>query len=183
MLGRLKTTVRFRRPVVLPAVGVWAAVADAGSPRHPGRSKTIAAVLREPLPPEELRLTGTQTGFVIRGPTFAYRADRNTGGISGIQVERDGQEVVTASGPAELKDPIFLAPAAPGIHPVLVAGQPAEFFFDPVRGLAFGTVTFAAKPLKLEVLCSAAGANQLPEMPVTIGPLALHGAFGSDARR
>jgi len=72
--------------------------------RSPERiSKPIASVLREPLPPEELKLAKTPTEFVVSGPTFTYHVDRRTGMISAIRVVRDGQEVVTTSGPSDVQ--------------------------------------------------------------------------------
>ena len=66
-------------------------------------SKTISAVLREPLPPEEINLSKTAAEFVISGPTFTCRVQRKTGAISGIKVVRDEQEVITSIGPADIQ--------------------------------------------------------------------------------
>ena len=65
-------------------------------------SKTINSVLREPLPAEELSLSQNATEFVINGPTFTYRVEKITGAISSILVVREGQEVIAASGPADI---------------------------------------------------------------------------------
>lgn len=65
-------------------------------------SKAISSVLREPLPAEELRLSRGRDGFVVQGPTFTYRVEAKTGAISGIRVVRDGKEVISSSGPAEI---------------------------------------------------------------------------------
>jgi hypothetical protein len=72
-------------------------------------------------------------------------------------------------GPAGLHDIVFLGGANHGLQQVLVGGRPAPFFFDPAQGLAHGLVTFAAEPLKIEVLCSRESANRLPEKRVTTG--------------
>ena len=66
-------------------------------------SRTINSVLREPLPAEELSLSESSTEFVVSGPTFTYRIQKATGAISRIRVVREGQEVITASGPADIQ--------------------------------------------------------------------------------
>jgi hypothetical protein len=86
-------------------------------------------------------------------------------------------------GPTGLQDEIFIAGAKHGIQQIVVAGQRADFFFDPAQGLAHGQVTFTAQPLKIEVLCSPDYANGLPEKSVSAGPLILQGGFGSESRR
>jgi hypothetical protein len=65
-------------------------------------SRTIGSVLRQPLPAEELSMSGGATEFVVRGPTFTYRIQKATGAVSGIRVGREGQEVITAGGPADI---------------------------------------------------------------------------------
>jgi hypothetical protein len=79
-------------------------------------------------------------------------------------------------GPAGLQDTIYVRSGKPGIEQILVASQPAPFFFDPVQGLAHGSMTFTSEPVKVEVLCSPGGANRLPEKRVTPDPLALQNA-------
>jgi hypothetical protein len=66
-------------------------------------SKTIHAVLREPLPAEELSVSNNAGGFVINGPTFAYSVDKASGAINSFRVVCDGQEVITTSGPADIQ--------------------------------------------------------------------------------
>lgn len=66
-------------------------------------SRTISAVLREPLPPEELRLSENATEMVVTGPTFAYRIGKATGLVSALRVARDEQEVIAANGPADIQ--------------------------------------------------------------------------------
>lgn len=85
-------------------------------------------------------------------------------------------------GPAGLRDTIFIAAAKRGIQKVVVAGQPVDFFFDPIQGVAHGPVTFASGPLKVEVLCSSDAANKLSEQQVIPDPLVRQGAFSPDAR-
>jgi hypothetical protein len=97
----MNTTILLRFSIHLLAVGVLTHAAADSSAR--GRtSKTIASVLREPLPPEELKLTKTPTEFVLAGPTFTYRVEKRTGAINAICVIRDGQDVIRASGPADI---------------------------------------------------------------------------------
>ena len=66
-------------------------------------SRPISAVLREPLPPEELSLSENTTDFIITGPTFTYRLPKATGAVSPLRVVRSGQEVITGGGPADLE--------------------------------------------------------------------------------
>jgi hypothetical protein len=77
----------------------------------------------------------------------------------------------TIHGPAGLQDTIFIGGATFGIRQVVVAGKPAVFSFDPDQGLAHGSVTFTASPLKVEVLCSPDGVNGLPEKTAPRDPL------------
>ena len=86
-------------------------------------------------------------------------------------------------GPVGLQDTVFVAGAKPGIEKIVVAGKRADFFFDPVQGLAHGSVTFADQPLKIEVFCSPDRVNGLPEKLVTADPLARSAASGLDAGR
>ncbi|MDI9372207.1 MAG: hypothetical protein QM840_04215 [Verrucomicrobiota bacterium] len=66
-------------------------------------SRPIRAVLREPLPPEELSLTEEAAEVVVAGPTFTYRVQKATGLVSAVRVVREGREVIASSGPAELQ--------------------------------------------------------------------------------
>src|ERR1035438_335460 len=50
-----------------------------------------------------------------------------------------------------------------GIGQVIVAGRPAQFFYDSTQGVAYGEVTFTSEPLEIEVSCSPDQANKLPE--------------------
>jgi hypothetical protein len=65
-------------------------------------AKTVTEVLRQPVPPEDLHLSQARGEFIVQGATFAYRVPAKTGVISGIRVVRDGQEVISSSGPAEI---------------------------------------------------------------------------------
>lgn len=58
------------------------------------RSRTIASVLREPLPSEDISHSVTPGKITIQGPTYTYIVDRATGAIGSLQVKRDGQVVV-----------------------------------------------------------------------------------------
>ena len=65
--------------------------------RNAGRtSKTIASVLREPLPAEELSLFQSAEKLIISGPTFTYHINKVTGAINIIRVVREEQEVIAA---------------------------------------------------------------------------------------
>ncbi len=66
-------------------------------------SKTIGAVLRTPLPPEELSLSESDSELVIVGPTFTYRVSKSTGAIAAIHVVREGKTVVESTGPVDLQ--------------------------------------------------------------------------------
>jgi len=66
------------------------------------RSQPMAAVLREPLPPEDLALTERDGQIIITGPTFEYVVDERTGSIVGLQATRDGKPVVQLVKPARL---------------------------------------------------------------------------------
>ena len=52
-------------------------------------SKTVTEVLREPLPPENLSCTTSETTITIQGPTFRYMVDRATGAISRAMTASD----------------------------------------------------------------------------------------------
>lgn len=65
-------------------------------------SKTIAAVLREPLPPEDLQCADTTAEFLIEGPTYAYAVNRINGAIVSVRAVRDGSAVVESKGPADI---------------------------------------------------------------------------------
>ena len=80
----------------------WA-LAPAGAEPIARTSRTISSVLREPLPAEEISLSETAKELVLNGPTFTYRVQKATGAISAIRVVRDGQEVITTSGPADIQ--------------------------------------------------------------------------------
>lgn len=66
------------------------------------RSQPMAAVLREPLPPEDLTLAERDGRIIITGPTFEYVVDGKTGSIVGLQAVRDGKPVVQLVEPARL---------------------------------------------------------------------------------
>ncbi len=102
-LPQSTTLMRFTCVCVSLLVASILSQAAAESPIRPGKSKTIASVLREALPPEELKLTKTATDFVITGPTFTYQVGKKTGAINAMRAVHDGQEVITASGPAEIQ--------------------------------------------------------------------------------
>ena len=63
-----------------------------------GRALT-SSFLTAPLPPEELHLARHGGDFVINGPTFSYRVQRQSGAITGIRVVRGEREVISSSDP------------------------------------------------------------------------------------
>lgn len=66
------------------------------------RSRPIAEVLREPLPPERLTYAERDGRIAIAGPTFEYVVDRSTGAIVGLKAVRDDQPVVQLVKPSRL---------------------------------------------------------------------------------
>lgn len=66
-------------------------------------SRPVSAVLRDPLPPEELSFSENATEVTINGPTFTYRVRKATGAISAFRVVCEGQEVIAATGPADIQ--------------------------------------------------------------------------------
>ena len=74
----------------------------AGAQEGINSHKTIDVVLREPLAAEEVRLAEIPGEIVINGPTFTYRVSKTSGVIKAIQAVRDGREVISPSGPADI---------------------------------------------------------------------------------
>ena len=69
-------------------------------------------------------------------------------------------------GPLDLQDTVFVGVADGYIVEVKVNGERAEFFFDPSRGLAHGTVTFTQDPVTVEVTWAADKQAGLPEKTI-----------------
>ena len=65
-------------------------------------SQTITSVLREPLPPEDLRCSVQAGEIVIQGPTFRFTVDRTSGAIRGLEVQREGRVVASLQEPADI---------------------------------------------------------------------------------
>ena len=88
-------------------------------------SMPIGAVLREPLPAEDLRLSTNATEWVITGPTFTYRVRKATGAISELRVVREGQEVIATSSPVDIRldDYRLSSDLASGSTEVVTAGK------------------------------------------------------------
>lgn len=108
MVGPMKRPgLPLARTWILRTFVAWAAggllLAPAFAGPGPGPSKTIGAVLREPLPPEELTLSTNARDWVIQGPTFTYHVLQRSGAISGLRAAAAGQECLTARGPADLE--------------------------------------------------------------------------------
>lgn len=86
-------------------------------------SKTISAVLREPLPPENLSCIVTDSAMTVEGPTFRYVIDRATGAVAELEVAREGRIVAKLREPAALwLDDFNLAKSACGVTQVLAEG-------------------------------------------------------------
>lgn len=75
----------------------------AAAERNELRSKPIRTVLREPLPPEELKLTQTSRAWEIAGPAFTYHVQLETGTITALHAVREGDAVLTANAPADIR--------------------------------------------------------------------------------
>ena len=90
-------------PTTLAMLLLAWAPAPAGAEPLTRTSRTISSALREPLPAEAISLSDNVTELVLSGPTFTYRVQKATGAISAIRVVRDGQEVITTSGPADIQ--------------------------------------------------------------------------------
>lgn len=87
-------------PLLLILAAMWPGSArpdDTGP-----RSRPMAAVLREPLPPENLTYSERDGLAVIAGPTFEYVVDGKTGSIVDVRATRDGETVVQLVEPARL---------------------------------------------------------------------------------
>jgi len=83
-------------------------------------SRPVTEVLRDPLPPEDLACTESETAVTVQGPTFRYVVDRATGAVSELQAMRDGKEVVRLSKPATLwLDDASMAVSARGATKIL----------------------------------------------------------------
>jgi len=91
--------------------------------------------------------------------------------------------VFEVQGPPGWRDEVFIAAAKHNIQEVMVAGRREDFSIDPAQDLAHGQVTFAVRPVKIEVLCARDQANGLSERPVSAGLLIQRGALNLPARR
>lgn len=111
-------------PIVLLGCCLAPAVAVPGLAAEQPTSKTVAEVLRQPLPPEELRCSASDKQILISGPTFTYTVDRGTGAIQSLRVTREGRAVAELLEPADLRiDERSLALAGdPGTTEVVAQG-------------------------------------------------------------
>lgn len=83
------------------AAAVFAAVAvgqEAGSPV----SRTVAQVLRDPLPSENLSCSESASSIVIQGPAFRYTIEKKSGAITDIEAVRGGKLVAKLRGPVSV---------------------------------------------------------------------------------
>lgn len=86
-------------------------------------SKTIADVLREPLPSEDLACTATDTTITIQGPTFRYVIDRATGAVADLEAVRNGRVVMKLREPSTLwLEDVSLAESASGVTQIVANG-------------------------------------------------------------
>lgn len=86
-------------------------------------SKTIAEVLRQPLPPEDLSCAVTDVSITVKGPTFQYAIDRASGTVTGLEVNREGAIVAALLEPAAFRlDDASLANVSGGDTQVLEDG-------------------------------------------------------------
>lgn len=89
----------------------------------PLTSKTVAEVVREALPSEDLSCTVTDTAISVQGPTFRYTIDRANGAVSGLEVTREGKHVIRLREPVTLRlDDSSLAGVVGGATRVLKEG-------------------------------------------------------------
>ncbi len=86
--------------IILATATFHAARVAADSPEP--RSKTVTAVVREPLPPETLSHSADGGKIIIQGPTFEYSVNKASGALVGLQVKREGEPVVRLVEPARL---------------------------------------------------------------------------------
>lgn len=82
---------------------VTAMTALSGATAEAKFSQTIYSVLRQPLPPEELILSQNDAEVTVNGPTFTYHVQKSSGVVSGLRVVRDGEVVIAAKGPADIR--------------------------------------------------------------------------------
>ncbi len=91
---------------------------------RPPVSKTIAAILRQPLPPEDLSCSLEASTIIIQGPTFRYSVDKATGTIIGLEAVRRKQVVAALREPVDLRiDDLRLTAAKGGTTKVLAEAK------------------------------------------------------------
>jgi hypothetical protein len=93
---------RLLQPALCVLAACWTSAAGHGQDAAP-TSQAIAAVLRTPLAPEELKLSEEATELVIAGPTFTYRVSKASGVIAAVRVIRDDKTVIESTGPSEVQ--------------------------------------------------------------------------------
>ena len=114
------------------------------------RSATVTAVLREPLPPEELRCAVDGGRIVITGPTFEYAVDETRGSLMALRVQREGRTAIRLVEPTGL-----------------VVGD-----YNVVGGQSTGSTTIAARSAE-KIVLKTKGALKLaartgPDLPYTL---------------
>ena len=98
------------------------------------RSKTVTAVLREPLPPEELSYSADTAKIVIRGPTFEYTVDKTTGAVVALQVKREGQTAIRFVEPASLVIGDYIVASKENVGETTITAQSAEKIILTTKG-------------------------------------------------
>lgn len=112
---------RFRWLLILAATWSGTARADDGP-----RSRPIAEVLREPLPPEDLTYAERDGRIVVAGPTFEYSVDPTTGMIAALRARRGGRDVVRLVEPARLVVGPYDSAAPGGVGETTATSRSAE---------------------------------------------------------
>jgi hypothetical protein len=81
--------------------------------------------------------------------------------ISESWSEKGRKLVVMLHAPSGLKETVLVGAADRGIESIMVDGKPAKFFLDSSRVIAHGEVTFAARPVAVEVRFSPESRSKL----------------------
>lgn len=123
-----------RAPFVV-LVTLFVCLPATGGEDYQPRSKTVTAVLREPLPPEELNASVDGATIVVSGPTFKYTVDKTTGTIVALEVERDGRPVIRLAEPASLVIGNYNLASKKNVGQTTIAAQSAEKIIVETKGV------------------------------------------------
>ena len=122
-------------PVVLVLLATAICPARACGETVEPRSKPVTAVLREPLPPEDLSYSAAGSKIVITGPTFEYTVDKTTGAVVALQVKREGQPVIRLVEPASLVIGPYNIASKENVGETTTTSQSAEQVVLKTKGL------------------------------------------------